>query len=140
MAGSQVNNLTYSEGKKHDVKSIKVGVKVKVDKEPCYLSLSKDGLSLRDNRTRLSDDFCISYSLLKVGHKHARNKMIGATGCRNQFMNDIHDNAIDVNSEHLLNCIMDNAPEVRKRHARLLSREESNMEETHCLKVQILML
>ena len=41
-------------------------------------------------------------------------------------MNDVHENPIDVNSEHLLNFIMSNTPEVRKRNyqANVARREQ----------------
>ena len=111
-----INNLDRIEGEKHAFTMIE-SLRNSTDKEPCYLAISADGTTCKDNRAPLDKGANLMRTLSKIGFSSTRQKMIGITGNRKQFMNDVHDAPkLDINSEHLLNCIMSNTHEVRNKH------------------------
>ena len=115
LARNEVKKLNHCEGEKEDILGINHLSKT-ADKEPCYLGIAGDGKNFKDERTRLNVNDFVSARLSKIGCRSSRSHRIGLTGGRKYFINDVNNAPIEVNSEHLLNCILSNTAETRKNH------------------------
>ena len=95
MSTTIVNKLNYCEGEKKDLAGMFQRRKTSVKESYC-LAIAYDGNNFKDNSTKLHDECFVSHRLGKIGHTSSRRNMIGLTGGRKHFINDVNNAPIDV--------------------------------------------
>ena len=67
-----------------------------------------------DDRTRLTRGEFVSNVMKEAGCKSSHQKMLGITGCRKNFANDVQGNDLGLSSTCLLDVMMSNTENIRR--------------------------